>query len=63
MAKAKFVLWQSSKDDKWYWHLKSTGNGEIVCWAEGYTTKQSAKDAINWVYNNAGDATLEDLSK
>jgi uncharacterized protein YegP (UPF0339 family) len=63
MTKAKFVLWQSTKDKLWYWHLKSTGNNKVVCWAEGYSTKQDALDSINWVYNNAGSATLEDLSK
>lgn len=60
---AKFVLWKSTNDNKWYWHLKSTENGKIVCWAEGYTTKQGALDSINWVYNNARNATLDDLSK
>jgi len=60
---AKFVLWKSDNDNKWHWHLKSTGNGKIVCWAEAYDTKQGALDSINWVYNNAGAATLDDLSK
>ncbi len=59
---ATFVLWQSSKDNQWYWHLKSDGNNQVVCWAEGYTSKQGALDSINWVYKNAGSATLDDHS-
>lgn len=55
---AKFNLWKSSKDSKYYWHLYSDRNYKVVCWAEGYNTKQAAEDSINWVKINAESADI-----
>ena len=40
------------KDLLWHWRLKAANN-EIVCWSEGYTSKQSAATSIKWVKQNA----------
>lgn len=56
---AKYVLWQSSKDSLWYWHLFSDKNSKIVCWAEGYSSKQAAKDSIEWAKVNAPKAPTQ----
>jgi len=57
---AKFILWQSSQDELWYWHLKSDANGQIVCWAEGYSSKENALNSIAWVREYAKGADLEE---
>lgn len=57
---AKFILWQSSRDNLWYWHLKAA-NGEVVCWAEGYASKQGALGSIQWTRDYAKGADLEEL--
>jgi len=56
---AKFQLWQADNEE-WRWRLKAL-NGEIVCWAEGYTRKESAVDSIAWVRKYARDAEFEEL--
>lgn len=58
---AKFILWQGINDKKWYWHLKSDKNGQIICWAEGYNQKTDALYSINWVRTNAKTATLREI--
>lgn len=40
-------------------HIKG-GNNELVFWTEVYTTKQSALNAINMVYNGANSAVYYD---
>lgn len=60
--RAKFFLWRSDKDGNWYWHLKSMLNGNIICWAEGYSSKQAALESIEWVRDNAMDSSIEYLS-
>ena len=55
---AKYKLWKSSNDNLYYWHLYSDRNNEIVCWAEGYSTRQAALNSIEWVRNNAPNAPL-----
>lgn len=42
------------------WHLRDM-NGEIICWAEGFMTKQMALDAIECNRLNAADAPLVEL--
>ena len=54
---AKYQLWQN-QNGEWRWHLKSR-NGEIVCWAEGYSSERSALDSINWTKANAKGAPIE----
>ncbi len=39
-------------DRLYHWHLKGA-NGEIVCWSEGYSSKQNALNSVNWVRSNA----------
>lgn len=39
-------------DRLFHWRLKAA-NGEIVCWSEGYTTKQNAEKSVAWVKYNA----------
>jgi uncharacterized protein YegP (UPF0339 family) len=58
---AKFQVWKSTKDVKHYWRLKCEGNGEIICWAEGYSSKQAAVDSINWVKRYASGASVEEI--
>lgn len=45
------------QDNNWHWRLKAS-NGEIVCWSEGYTTKESATNSANWVKINASNAPI-----
>jgi len=58
---ATFVLWKSTSNSNWYWHLKSDGNNQVVCWAEGYTTKQAAQESIAWVRKYALGAEYKEL--
>ncbi len=37
-------------------------NSEIMFWTEGYSSKTSAKDAIESLKKNGPDAEVEDLS-
>lgn len=45
------------QDEVWHWRLKAT-NGEIVCWSEGYASKQGAITSVNWVKTNAPYARI-----
>lgn len=56
---AKFVIWQGNSDKMWYWHLKAA-NGEIVCWAEGYASKEGALNSVEWVRSYANGADQEE---
>lgn len=53
----KFELFQSNKNQQWYFHLKA-GNGEIICQSEGYKSKQSAEKGIRSVKENASSAKV-----
>lgn len=46
---------------QYYWHLVAT-NYQIVCWSEGYLTKQAAIDSANWVKRWASSAPIHDLT-
>jgi uncharacterized protein YegP (UPF0339 family) len=37
-------------------------NSEVMFWTEGYSSKSSAKDAIESIKKNGPDAEVEDLS-
>ena len=41
MKRPKIVVWQSPKDDQWYWQLVAS-NGEVQCQSEGYVKKNNA---------------------
>jgi uncharacterized protein YegP (UPF0339 family) len=58
---ATFVLWKSTNDYQWHWHLKSDENNKVICWAEAYTTKQGALNSIEWVRKYAAGADLKEL--
>lgn len=49
---SKFVLFQSTKNHEYYFHLKA-GNGEIILDSEGYTTKASCLNGIASVKENS----------
>lgn len=55
----KYELFQDVKGE-WRWHLKGR-NGEIVCWAEGYASKQMAQKSIEFVRENAAAAVVFEL--
>jgi uncharacterized protein YegP (UPF0339 family) len=42
-------------DKLWHWRLKAS-NGQIVCWSEGYSSKQNAEDSVAWVRLHASSA-------
>merc|ERR1712110_359692 len=48
----KFELFQSEKNDEFYFRLKA-GNGEIILASEGYKAKASAENGIESVRKNA----------
>ncbi len=45
------------EDALYHWRLKATNN-EIVCWSEGYASKQKAKQSVEWVKKNSFDAPV-----
>jgi uncharacterized protein len=48
------------RDGQYYCRLKAS-NGEIIFWSEGYTRKENAVNAANWVKMNASKATITEL--
>ncbi len=55
---AKFKIYKD-RSSEYRWHLVSN-NGEKICWAEGYSSKQNAKKSIQFVTVNAPSAKIED---
>lgn len=48
--------------DKWYhWRLRA-GNGEPICWSEGYTRKESCLESIRIVMGVGFSTPVFDLS-
>lgn len=43
------------------WRLVAANN-QIVCWGEGYSSRQAAIDSINWVKSWAASAPIRDLT-
>ncbi len=41
----KYEIWQSSSDQKWYWHLRTSSN-KIVSDGEAYDSKADVVDCI-----------------
>jgi uncharacterized protein YegP (UPF0339 family) len=54
MIKFEIVI---GTDKKYHWRLWAANN-RIVCWSEGYDTRQGALDSINWVKRNGPGAPL-----
>lgn len=48
------------KDGAYYWRLKAANN-EIVCWSEGYNSKQGAVNSVNWVKINGLTAPIIEI--
>ncbi|QQG41272.1 MAG: DUF1508 domain-containing protein [Candidatus Woesebacteria bacterium] len=45
-----------------YWWQLVAANNQIVCWSEGYVTKQAAIDSINWVKRWGSSVPIQDLT-
>lgn len=61
MAYPKFEIKKSS-NGKYYFNLRSKGNGEIITTSEMYNSKQSCKDGIDALKRDAPNAEVIDLS-
>jgi uncharacterized protein YegP (UPF0339 family) len=48
---------------RFVWRIRRTGNHEILSSSEVLNTHKACVDAINIVYNDAGDSTLNDKTK
>ena len=53
MATGKFQIFKSASNSEYYYRLRSSGNSEIILSGEGYTTKQSCRNGIDSVKENA----------
>jgi uncharacterized protein YegP (UPF0339 family) len=49
-----------AQDKNWHWRLRAA-NGEIVCWSEGYVSKENARNSINWVKAYAASAPIYEI--
>lgn len=50
--RSRYELFQSQKDNQYYWHLRAANN-EIILQSEGYTTKQAAENGIDSAKENS----------
>ena len=57
-----FTTWQSSKDNQWYFNLKSKPNNETILRSEGYASKQNALGGVIAVKKYAPNGLLVDLT-
>ena len=48
-----FVLFQSKKNNQWYWSLKDDNNQTIAAGVQGYVDKQDAYDNLDLIQRNA----------
>lgn len=46
-----FELYQSEKNDQWYWRLKSANHQIVATGGEGYHNQKDAKHGISLVMN------------
>lgn len=51
----KFEIFQSTKNQEYYFRLKAAGNWEIILDSEGYTTKHNCLNGINSVKENSSN--------
>ena len=61
MAFPKFEIKKSS-NDKFYFNLRSKGNGEIIAISEMYNSKQACKNGIAAVKRDAPVAEIDDTT-
>ena len=50
-----------NRAEQYQWRLVAANN-QIVCWGEGYSSRQAALDSINWVKSWASSASIQDLT-
>ena len=62
MAFPKFEI-KRSKNDQYFFNLRSRGNGEVIATSEMYSSKQACLNGITAVKRDAPDAGIEDLTK
>jgi len=55
----KFEIW---KDQKGEFRVRFKHDSEVIFWTEGYTSKASAKNAINSILEYGPDAEIVDNS-
>ena len=58
----KFEIWKSSKNQKWYFHLRAA-NDQVICSSQGYTTKQNCVKGIESVKKNSPKAEVFEIQK
>lgn len=58
---AKFVIYKD-RSEQYRWRFKSANGNIIADSAEGYTSKESAKNGIDFVKVNAKNAPVEDTT-
>lgn len=58
-AMPHFEVYRGS-DYNYYWRLRAA-NGQIVCWSEGYSSLQAARDSVAWVKYNCPGARIDEL--
>lgn len=56
-----FEIFQG-RDKQFYWRFRAS-NGEIMCGSEGYTSKSSARNAIESMQKNTASAEVKDLTR
>ncbi len=61
MGFPKFEIKKSS-NSKFYFNLRSKGNGEIIATSEMYESKQNCKNGIAAVKRDAPNAEVEDTT-
>jgi hypothetical protein len=61
MSKARFQLYRDSAD-QWRWRLVHDNGNIIADSGQGYTSKRRAKDGIESVKTNAGDADVVEVT-
>lgn len=59
----KFEVYQSKKNNQWYWRFRAA-NGQIVAvGGEGYVNKAGCLNGLDVVKKNAADADVEDVGE
>jgi len=61
MSKATFQLYEDSAD-QWRWRLVHDNGNIIADSGQGYTSKRRARDGIESVKGNAGDAEVVEVT-
>lgn len=62
MAVQLQVLKAKTQEPRWYWHIISVGNGEIMASSQLYKSKQSAIDSMRVIKSETGAAVLFDMT-